>query len=242
MGLEKSRKVLVWLASFLASAITFGWTIITYVVPDPTILGFDVINWKNILLFSCFLIGSTWLLIYFWLQRLPTIARHLLAVTAYAVSAALFFALGIKYQDPLFGVSKSEAVYAYNDSSTLLGERVESIDGVSVLLRGCQKSIGQIACKVELLNKGPDREIAFHGDTRAFDDASNEMELTSLVIGTSFHRTSKDFSLPKGVKTTIVVAFNSANNSIKSLTSLRLRFSGMDGPRKGVKFDSVPLI
>jgi hypothetical protein len=239
--MENKNSVFGWLIGLLTTVIASGWAVFTYAVPDPSVLGVSFINWKNILLLLCFLVSSIWLFLYFWSQRLPAILKHFLIIALYITSAAGFFWIGTKFQDPLFGSSKMEAEYVYNDSATIIGERVEGIENVTILLRGCQKVIGQIACRLEFVNNGADREIGFHGDTRAFDDASNELELTSLVVGTSPMSPGRDFSLPKGVNTKVVVAFNSANDGIKQLTSLRLRFSGMSGVRKGVKFDGVIL-
>ena len=238
----ENKSILGWSFGFLTSLLGAGWAVFTYVVPDPSVLGMEAINWKNVLLFTSSLVAISWVVVYFFLQKLPSVIRHLSILILYSVTAFSFFWVGTKYQDPLFGSSEQEAVYAYNDSTTILGKRIETIENISIQLRGCQKVMGKIACKLDLLNNNTDRDVSFSGDTRAFDDVSNEMELDSLVIGSSNVSTYKTFALPKGVKTTVMIAFKLTNENSQKLTSLRVKLSGLNGVRKGVKFDGVPLV
>lgn len=238
----ENKNILRWSFGVLTSLLGAGWGVFTYIVPDPSILGMEAVNWKNTLLFASSLVAMIWVLIYFSLQKIPSFLRHSSIIILYSLTAFSFFWVGTKYQDPLFGSSEQEAIYAYNDSATILGKRIETIENVSIQLKGCQKVMGKIVCRLDLLNKNADRDLSLSGETRAFDDASNEMELDSLAIGSSNVSTYKTFVLPKGVKTTVIIAFKLPNESSQRLTSLRVKFSGMNGIRKGVKFDGVPLV
>lgn len=230
-----------WLVGAFTSFIAVAWAVFTYVIPDPTVLGFDAINWKNILLILSIAICLGWLFIYSFALKLPTLLRHASIVFMYLLTAASFFWIGMKYEDPLFGVTEKEAVYAYNDSSTILGKRIETIDHISMQLVECQKAMGKIICKLDFVNNGADRDISFRSETRAFDDSSNEINLDSVVVGSSNISTWDSFSLPKGIKTSVLIAFKLVNNSSNKLTSLRLRLSGLRGVREGVKFDDVQI-
>jgi len=237
----ENKSIHGWLVGAFTSFIAVAWAIFTYVIPDPSVLGFDAINWKNILLLLLACICLGWIFIYAFALKLPALLRHSSIVFVYILTAASFFWIGMKYEDPLFGVSEEEAVYAYNDSSTILGKRIEKIDNISIQLVECQKAIGKILCKLDFINNGADRDISFRSETRAFDDASNEISLDSVVVGSSNISTWHEFALPKGIKTSVIIAFNLVNNSSEKLTSLRLRFSGFNGVRGGVKFDEVKI-
>jgi hypothetical protein len=230
-----------WLVGAFTSFIAVAWAVFTYVIPDPSVLGFDAINWKNILIILLVVICVGWIFIYVFALKLPVILRHSSIVFVYLLTAVSFFWIGTKYEDPLFGASEKEAVYVYNDSATILGKRIETIDNISIQLVECQKAIGKIICKLDFVNNSIDRDISFRSETRAFDDSSNEIDLESVVIGSSNISTWDGFSLPKGIKTSVIIAFKLVNNSSSKLTSLRLRFSGMNGIREGVKFDDVPI-
>lgn len=238
---NKKRNIFGWIAGALTSVVAGGWAVFTYVVPDPSVLGVSLINWKNILLLVVFLLSTIWLFVYFWCQRLPAFIKHIVIVVLYLTSFGASFVVGMKYEDPLFGSTKKAAEYIYNDSTTISGERSVKIDNIIILLSGCKKELGNVSCDMHLFNEGYDKEISFHGDTRAFDDVSNELSLQSLVVGTSTVKPSHRFSLTKGVKTKIVVYFKSVDETVGLLTSLRLKFIGVSGIRKGVVFNSVPL-
>lgn len=229
-----------WIIGVLSTLIGASWAVLTYVVPDPSVLGIPAINWRNILLFLAFLLCLCWLAAFFWSFSKPRIGKATTFVVYFLTSFG-FFWIGQQYENPSFGIPKRGPIYKENASTTLGGVRVERIGDIAISLAGCEKALGQIACRVEMKNAADDRVVGFHRDTRVFDNRSNELRLTGLRIGSSMQDVWRDFTLPKGVTTSVLLIFKTADDDATELSSLRIRLERVGEKVSGVKFTQIVL-
>jgi hypothetical protein len=72
-----AAKLLAWLTGGLSTLIGICWAIVTYVFPDPSVLGLGVVNWKNFLSFFAAFVFMIAMMIAMLAWRLPTLPRRM---------------------------------------------------------------------------------------------------------------------------------------------------------------------
>ncbi|MDR3560381.1 MAG: hypothetical protein P4N59_02910, partial [Negativicutes bacterium] len=128
------------------------WALITYFVPDHSVLGFSFISWKNVvLLVSTFLFLGA-ISIGWQIRNLTPILRGAVQFCMVAGLSFGFFILGTEYAKPSFEFAKLQSKIVENEGRNLLGKRMEVLDNVRIELDGCE-NIGNLpTCTFELTN------------------------------------------------------------------------------------------
>lgn len=236
-----TKRVYGWLFAAFSTLLAFMWTLFTYIIPDPTVLGLEWLNWQSTVVGMSVLVVVVWLLLYGWLQRFHAVVKHSLLPLSFITVAFLLFQLGFNLNNPLFQQNYKKPVYKENTSPTLLGKRVTQLKQLSVEFLGCHKEISQLACQLALLNQNEDQDFAFNYKTKAFDNSSNELELKSLLVGNKKINANQSFDLSKGVKRSVTLIFDMNNTSVEHIATLRLHFDNISGDTQGIKFTDIPL-
>lgn len=236
-----TKRVYGWLFAAFSTLLALMWTVFTYIIPDPTVLGLEWLNWQSTVVGMSVLLVVVWLLLYGWLQRFHGVVKHSLLPLSFTGVAFLLFQLGSNLNNPLFQQNYKTPVYKENSSPTLLGKRVTQLKQLSVEFLGCRKEISQLACQLALLNQNEDQDFAFNHKTKAFDNSSNELELKSLLVGDKRIGANQNFDLSKGVKRSVTLIFDMNNTSVEHIATLRLHFDNIGGDTRGIKFTDIPL-
>jgi hypothetical protein len=214
------------------------WTLITYFVPDPSVLGFSFISWKNVvLLVSTFLFLAT-LSIGWQIRNFTPILRGVLQFCMVGVLSFGFFTLGTEYAKPSFEFAKLQSKIVENEGSNLLGKRMEVLDNVRIELEGCE-NIGRLpTCTFELTNLNVDRSFRF-GEGTLFDESGGPLKLESIQLGQVEDRYSLPFQLIRNVPTRVTLIFQQSNSKLNKTPAIKLGFRDGNGEALALKFSEV---
>ncbi|WP_273823353.1 MULTISPECIES: hypothetical protein [Pseudomonas] len=217
------------------------WALITYVVPDPSVFGFSFISWKNVvLLVSTFIYLGSLSLAWQIRNRRPLL-RGIFQFCLISVLSFGFFILGTEYAKPSFEFAKVQSKVVENDSSNLLGKRLEVIDNVRFELEGCE-NIGRLpTCTFELTNLNVDRQFRFSSDTRLFDEIGGPLRFESLRVGQSEGSTWQAFQLIRNVPTRVTLVFQQSSSKLSRTPAIRLLFNDERGETHTLKFSDIAM-
>lgn len=238
---NRLSKTIAWMTATLGSVLATMWAVITYVIPDPSVLGLGFLNWKNVLCFLGAFAFLSWCFMYSRTSRLPNGIRGTLNTILTACVAAAFFWLGMEYASPSLDFGKEQQRVVENDSNTLLGQRIETIDNVRIRLVSCQLMAQSPTCMLELTSLSADRELNFDSTTTLYDIDGSALKLDRLVIGTQPADRYKSVSLVRGLATKLTLSFEPTRGQMESAPALKLVFDGMTNRNQVVKFNDVTL-
>lgn len=215
------------------------WAVITYVFPDPSIFGFNFINWKNLVLFISSFIFLGVLSIGWQIRNVRPGLRGALNVFLTAGLCFSFFMLGSEYAKPSFEFAKIQAKVIENDGSNLLGKRMETLDSIRFELDSCE-SIGRVpTCSFKLTSLNADRTFHFSSDTSLFDESGAELAISSVRAGQIEKGPWNEFQIIKNVPTQVVLTFKEARTKLTKTPAVRLKFRGDDREDHILKFTEV---
>jgi hypothetical protein len=236
---SKSAKILTWITGVLSTVAGICWAAITYVFPDPTILGLGVLNWKNFLSFFAAFVFMGAMLIAIMTWRLPTLLRRMVNLVLAAGLCAIFFVIGMEYAKPSFEFAQKQNQAIENDSPTLMGKRIEMVDNVRVNLLDCRVAAQIPSCAFEFTSTNRDREISFYSQTSLFEPNGNALRIDRIVVGNVSGNHSANIDLVRNLATRITVIFEPTREQIATIPSVKLMLSGMENSMQVIKFNDV---
>lgn len=235
----KAKRVLAWITGSLSSVIGLCWAVITYVFPDPSILGLGVVNWKHFLSFFGAFVFMVAMLIAVLAWRLPAFVRRTVNFVLAIGLSTVFFVIGMEYAKPSFEFARNQNKVIENDSPTLLGKRVEMVDNVRINLVGCRVSAQIPSCAFEFTSTNRDRDISFNGQTSFFEPNGNALKIEKVVVGSVSGRYGNDIALVRGLATSITLVFEPTREQISTVPAVKMAISGMENGRQVVSFRDV---
>ncbi|MBX8501698.1 hypothetical protein K5D56_12720 [Pseudomonas cichorii] len=240
--LNRTQKITSWIAKGMTGiGVVLGvmWTLITYAIPDPSVLGFSFISWKNVvLLVSTFLFLGV-VSIGWQIRNLMPVFRGLLQFFMVAVLSFGFFTLGTEYAKPSFEFAKLQSKIVENDGSNLLGKRMEVLDNVRIELDGCE-SIGRFPnCTFVLTNLNVDRFFRFDGSTRLFDESGGPLNPEKIRVGQVEDTYRLQFQLIRNVPTRVTLAFQQSSDKLNKTPAIKLAFQDVNSELLTLKFSEI---
>jgi hypothetical protein len=236
---SKISKMLAWIVAGLSTVAGVFWAVITYVFPDPSILGLEVVNWKNFLSVCATFVFMSVVIIAIKARSFPVYVRGTLnLVLAVALSAA-FFEIGKEYAKPSFEFAQDQQKNIENDSATLLGKRIEMVDNVRISLLDCRVVAQTPSCTFEFTSTNADREIGFSTETRFFEPNGGALRIDRVVLGNQPITRISDIELVRNLVTKVTLVFEPTRENIKTIPSVKLVMQGWENGRQVIKFNEV---
>ena len=236
---SKTSKMLAWIVAALSTVAGIFWAVITYVFPDPSIFGLEVVNWKNFLSVCATFVFMSAVIIAIKARSLPVYVRGTLnLVLAVALSAA-FFEIGMEYAKPSFEFAQNQQKNIENDSPTLLGKRIEMVDNVRISLLDCRVVAQTPSCTFEFTSTNADREIGFSNETSFFEPNGGALRIDRVVLGNQPITRISDIELVRNLATKVTLVFEPTRESIKTIPSVKLVMQGWENGRQVIKFNEV---
>lgn len=238
-----AQKVPVLIARGMAGlgvVLSLIWALITYFVPDPSVLGFSFISWKNVvLLVSTFLfLGAV--SIAWQIRNLTPILRGLLQFLMISGLSFGFFILGTEYAKPSFEFAKLQSRVVENEGRNILGKRMEVLDNIRIELDGCE-NIGRLpTCTFELTNLNVDRSFRFDSGI-LFDESGGPLKLESIRVGQVEGSYWQQTQLIRNVPTRATLIFQQSNNKLSKTPAIKLAFQDVKSELLTLKFSDVTM-
>lgn len=239
VGQGQFTKILAKAVATLSSIAGAFWAVITYVFPDPTVLGLGVVNWKNLLSFCAAFVFMGAILVALLSRRLPIYLRAVIHLILAAGISASFFVIGMEYAKPSFDFAKQQQESIENDSPTLMGGRVEMIDNVRISLGGCRVIAQVPSCTFEITSTNRDRNIGFNSETSFFEPGGSALNIERVVVGSRSENHLSNIALVRNLTTKITLVFQPTRESITTIPSIRLVIDGLENSRQVIKFNEV---
>lgn len=219
--------------------LSIMWALITYAVPDPSVLGFSFISWKNVVvLVSAFLFMGA-ISIGWQIRNLRPMFRGILQFCMVVILSLGFFTLGSEYAKPSFEFAKVQSRIVENEGTNLLGKRMEVLDNVRIELDGCE-NIGHLpACTFELTNLNVDRSFRFDDGTRLFDESGGPLKLVRVRVGQVEDNYWLQVQLIRNVPTRVTLIFQQSNNKLSNAPAVKLIFQDKNSNELALKFSDV---
>ncbi len=217
------------------------WALITYVVPDPSTLGFTFISWKSVVLVvSTFLFLSA-VSIGWQIRNLAPVLRGALQFFMVIGLSFGFFILGTEYAKPSFEFAKLQSKIVENEGTNLLGKRMEVLDNVRIELLGCE-NIGRLpTCTFELTNLNIDRGFRFNDGTLLFDETGGPLKLDSVRVGQVDDGYYRAFQLVRNVPTRVTLNFQQSGSKLNRTPAIKLSFRDKNDESLMLKFSDVAM-
>lgn len=236
---SKLAKALTGVAAAISSLAAGMWAIITYVFPDPSVLGLGVVNWKNFLSFCAAFLFLVVVMIARKADRFPKLIRGSVNFLLAAGLSSAFFILGMEYAKPSFAFAQNQQKAVENDSPTLFGGRIEMVDNVKVQLTECRVVAQTPTCAFELTSTNRDREIGFSPETSFFEPTGGSLRIDRIVIGNTPSNRTYGIPLVRNLATQITVIFQPTREKIDKIPSVKLVMNGLEHSNQIVKFNDV---
>lgn len=238
----RTQKVASWITRAMAClgfVLGVMWTLITYVVPDPSVLGFSFISWRNVVLLVSTFLFLMVVSIGWQIRNLTPMLRGLLQFCMVSVLSIGFFTLGSEYAKPSFEFAKLQSKIVENEGTNLLGKRMEVLDNVRIELEGCE-NIGHLpTCTFELTNLNVDRSFRFDDGTRLFDESGGPLKFESIRVGQVEDNSWLQFQLIRNVPTRVTLIFQQSNNKLSKTPAIKLAFHDGNSDVLTLKFSDV---
>lgn len=217
------------------------WALITYVVPDPSTLGFTFVSWKSVVLVVGTFLFLSAVSIGWQIRNLASILRGTLQFLMAIGLSFGFFILGTEYAKPSFEFAKLQSKVVENEGTNLLGKRMEVLDNVRIELQGCE-NIGRLpTCTFELTNLNIDRGFRFNDGTLLFDETGGPLKLESVRVGQVDDGYYRAFQLVRNVPTRVTLNFQQSGSKLNRTPAIKLSFRDKNDDSLMLKFSDVAM-
>ena len=119
------------------------------------------------------------------------------------------------------------------------GARVEMIDALRIRLVNCNIIAQTPSCTLELTSTNGDRKIGFSSHTTFFEPNGGSLDLEKIFIGNKESRRTYGIELAKGLPTQVTLVFQSTQNDIDHIPSVKLVMQGLENRNQVIKFNDL---
>ncbi|WP_248747920.1 hypothetical protein [Pseudomonas sp. MWU12-2037] len=229
------------ITSLVVVLIPMMWALITYLVPDPSVLGFSFISWRNIVLLASAFLFFIAISIGWQIRNYKPTFRGTLQLFIAAVLSFGFFILGSEYSKPSFDFARLQSKIVENEGRNLLGKRMEVLDNVRIELVDCE-NIGRLpTCTFELTNLSVDRSFRFSEKTQLFDESGGPLKFESIRVGQAEEKHWLQFQLVRNVPTRVTLNFQKSNHKLNKTPAIKLMFRDLNGETLALKFNEIEM-
>ncbi|WP_445619881.1 hypothetical protein ACUN8C_14545 [Kushneria sp. Sum13] len=225
------------LITVVGTVLSACWAFITYMFPDPSTLDWFFFSWEGFIYFcaACFLMIAFF--IAFITRKLHRYIKSTISIILALALALSFFVLGKEYAKPSLGFTDQNIIE--NNTPVFTGARVEMIEALRVQLVSCNIIAQTPSCTLELTSTNSDREIGFTSNTTFFEPNGGSLKLEKIFIGNKESRRTYGIELARGLPTRITLVFQSTQNDIDHIPSVKLVVQGLENRNQVIKFNDL---
>ncbi|WP_438764927.1 hypothetical protein [Kushneria sp. TE3] len=234
---QKTSRFPSKLITAMGALLSACWAIITYMFPDPSTLNWGFISWEGFIYFCAAFFLMSAFFIAFTTRKLHRYIKSAINIILALALALSFFVLGKEYAKPSMGFAKQDIIE--NNTPMFTGARVEMIDALRVRLVNCNIIAQTPSCTLELTSTNGDRKVGFNSDTTFFEPNGGSLNLEKIFIGNKESRRTYGIELAKGLPTQVTLVFQSTQNDIDHIPSVKLVMQGLENRNQVIKFNDL---